>query len=154
MLYSFFLETEACWWCFECEFLWYNYRQQDPPSLIFAHPEQIIKLSLGGSGVATMHHISRVPCAQQSSSPWMEKLAMKTHPYYPSSLWGSWLSLVLGGWKTEQFDSSTNFLVPSKFHTGGFAIFSKRKLNVPHMVLSSCSNGVWFLTKAYERCAF
>src|SRR5919201_3168799 len=37
------------------------------PSLTFAHPEQTIKLSLGGSGIVTMHHISRVPCAQQSS---------------------------------------------------------------------------------------
>ena len=84
----------------------------------------------------------------------MEKLAMKTHPYYLSPLWGLWLFLCLKWLKDKQFDLSTNFLVPSKFHTRGFAIFSKRKLNVPHMVLSSHSSGVRFLTKAYDNIAF
>jgi hypothetical protein len=39
---------------FEYEILGLIYRQQDPPSLTFARPEQMIKLSLGGSSKVNM----------------------------------------------------------------------------------------------------
>lgn len=148
---SFPLATEACWRCFVCGFLWYIHRQQDPPSLTFARPEQTIKLSLGGSGIVTMFTFQEYHVYNKvllfAWKIWLCKLTPIT--LVPYGAYG--FSFVLGGWETEQFDLSTNFLILSKFHIRGFVIFSKESLNVPLMVLSCHSNGVWFLTKAYGK---
>jgi hypothetical protein len=68
---------------FCCGFLWYIHSQQDPPGLTFARLEQIIKLCLGESGVASMSIFQEYLVCNKIFHIGMEKLAMKNSPILP-----------------------------------------------------------------------
>ena len=59
----------------------FHHHQQDPPSLTFARPEQIIKVSLGGSGVAAMSTFQEYHVRNKLFLISMENLVVKTYPF-------------------------------------------------------------------------
>ena len=147
---SLFLLNQGCWWCFESVILCHFHRQQDLPGLTFAHPEQTIKLSRGGSRVATMLHISRVPSIQQTYFSLNGKISNKlTH--ITLVLYGAYgLFLYLGQLRDRTtFDLSTIFLIPQVSYRRFLHHFSKESIMFLNWYSLCCSNGVWLLTKAH-----
>jgi len=98
-----------------------------------------------------MLHISRVLIVQQTYFFLNGKLAMlKTHPFYLILHGACGIFLCLGWFRDRTALTWVPFfLFPQVSYRRFLQYFSKRNLNVPHMVLSCHSYGVWFLTTTH-----